>query len=93
MARSEGVERAERELVGRAEIEGALKSGNIALHGAEKKVHAHIVLGKADGTAHGGHLIEGRVRPTLEVVVVESPGWLQREHDEKTGLPLLSPGA
>jgi hypothetical protein len=67
--------------------------GNFALHGAKKKTHAHIVLGKSDGTAHGGHLLEGRVRPTLEVIIVESPGWLQREIDEKTGLPLLNPGA
>lgn len=67
--------------------------GNIALHGAEKKVHAHIVLGRADGATLGGHLLEGRVRPTLEVIVVESPNWLQREMDEKTGLPLLAPMA
>jgi hypothetical protein len=67
--------------------------GNVALHGAKKKIHAHIVLGKSDGTAHGGHLLEGHVRPTLEVIVVESPGWLQREIDEKTGLPLLRPDA
>jgi len=67
--------------------------GNFALQGAKKKIHAHIVLGKSDGTAHGGHLLEGHVRPTLEVLVVESPGWLQREVDEKTGLPLLNPTA
>jgi hypothetical protein len=27
------------------------------------------------------------------VLVVESPGWLQREVDEKTGLPVLNPAA
>src|SRR4051794_2695479 len=47
--------------------------GNFALHGAEKKVHAHIVVGKSDGTAHGGHLLKGWVRPTLELLIVESP--------------------
>src|SRR4030095_11566606 len=31
--------------------------GDVALDGREPKIHAHIVLGKADGTAHGGHLI------------------------------------
>lgn len=55
------------------------------------KVHAHIVVGKADGTAHGGHLLEARVRPTLEVVIVESPGHLQRRLDPDTGLALLAP--
>jgi hypothetical protein len=28
--------------------------GNFALHGAKKKVHAHIVVAKSDGSAHGG---------------------------------------
>src|SRR5947209_17427780 len=37
------------------------------------KLHAHVVLGKSDGTAHGGHLMEAVVRPTLEVILVESP--------------------
>ena len=64
--------------------------GNFALQGAEKKVHAHIVLGKSDGTAHGGHLLKAWVQPTLELIVVESPAWLRREIDDKTGLPLLS---
>ena len=65
--------------------------GNIALKGAEKKIHAHIVVGKSDGTAYGGHLLAGWVRPTLEVIAIESPSYLQREMDEKTGLPLLNP--
>ena len=34
---------------------------------------AHVVLGLSDGTTRGGHLIEGRVFPTLEVVVTENP--------------------
>ncbi len=63
--------------------------GNFALHGAEKKVHAHIVVGKSDGTAHGGHLLKGWVQPTLEVLIVESPGFLARKIDEATGLPLI----
>lgn len=38
--------------------------GDIALENATPRVHAHVVIGKRDGTAHGGHLIEGHVRPT-----------------------------
>ena len=52
-------------------------------------VHAHVVVGKRDGTAHGGHLLEAHVRPTLEVIVVESPKHLYREHDRATGLALI----
>ncbi len=63
--------------------------GNVAVHHDLPKVHAHVVVGKRDGTAHGGHLLEAHVRPTLEVIVVESPGHLERRTDEQTGLALL----
>lgn len=55
------------------------------------KVHAHVVLGKADGTAWGGHLMSARVRPTLEVILTESPTHLRRVHDSRTGLALIDP--
>jgi predicted DNA-binding protein with PD1-like motif len=55
------------------------------------KVHAHLVVGDAKGLAHGGHLLEARVHPTLEVIVTESPSHLQRRHDPETGLALLRP--
>jgi uncharacterized protein len=64
-------------------------TGNIALANGEPKLHPHIVLGKADGTAHGGHLLEAHVRPTLEVIVTESPRHLERRSDPETGLALL----
>jgi predicted DNA-binding protein with PD1-like motif len=63
--------------------------GDIALDRGEPKVHAHVVVGKADGTAHGGHLLEAHVRPTLEVVLVESPQHLQRQSDPESGLALI----
>jgi uncharacterized protein len=65
--------------------------GNIALEDGEPKLHPHVTLGKADGTAHGGHLLEAHVRPVLEIVVTESPADLRREHDPRSGLALLSP--
>ena len=55
----------------------------------EPKIHAHVVLGKADGVALGGHLLEAQVRPTLEVMLVESPKHLQRQHDQESGLALI----
>ena len=65
--------------------------GDITLSGKGPKVHAHVVLGKADGTAWGGHLMKAKVRPTLEVILTESPRHLHRVHDVKTGLALIAP--
>jgi predicted DNA-binding protein with PD1-like motif len=71
------------------QIEVLNLTGNVALADSAPKLHPHIVLGKADGTAHGGHLLEGHVRPTLEMMVTESPEYLQRRSDPETGLALL----
>ena len=63
--------------------------GDIALYGDESKVHAHVVLGRSDGMAMGGHLLQAIVHPTLEVILEEAPGYLQRRMDEATGLALI----
>ena len=63
--------------------------GDIALDEGEPKVHAHVVVGKSDGTAHGGHLLKAHVRPTLEVILVESPQHLRRQPDKASGLALI----
>lgn len=68
--------------------------GDIAVEdGNRKKVHAHVVLGRRDGSACGGHLLSAKVRPTLEVILTEAPGFLQRVHDRESGLTLIRPGA
>ena len=79
-----------RRLPVREQVEVLSLAGNIALgpDGAPK-VHAHIVISKRDGSAHGGHLLDARVRPTLEVMLVEVPEQLRRRIDARTGLPLL----
>jgi predicted DNA-binding protein with PD1-like motif len=66
--------------------------GNIA-SGAEGqvKLHIHVVLGCRDASTRGGHLVAGWARPTLEVMIEESPEHLQRGLDQKTGLVLLQP--
>ena len=51
------------------------------------------MLGTREGNARGGHLKEARVRPTLEVIVTETPEHLRRVHDEETGLSLIRPSA
>jgi uncharacterized protein len=63
--------------------------GNVAIENGEPKIHAHVVVGKADGSAHGGHLIEAHVRPTLEVVLEESPKHLRRKMNREVGLALI----
>ena len=73
----------------REQVEVLSLLGDVALEDGEPKVHAHVVVGKRDGTAHGGHLIEAHVRPTLEVVVVEAPAHLHRRMDPASGLALI----
>lgn len=63
--------------------------GDVACRGNEPAVHAHVVVGLADGTTRGGHLLEAAVWPTMEVIVTESPAHLEKEADDETGLALI----
>ncbi len=66
--------------------------GNIAAgEDGGPKIHAHVVLGRFDATTRGGHLVEAIVRPTMELIITESPEHLHRFHDKETGLVLLKP--
>jgi len=67
--------------------------GDVALDREEPRVHAHVVVGRADGEARGGHLLAARVWPTLELVLAESPRHLRKRHDPATGLALIDPAA
>jgi len=71
------------------QVEVLTLAGDIALHQGQPKVHAHVVLGKADGSTVGGHVMEAAVRPTLEVILEELPEHLRRVHDPNTGLALI----
>lgn len=64
--------------------------GDVALKDGKPQVHAHAVIGKRDGTAHGGHLLEATVRPTCELVLTESPEHLQKQVDPEVGIALIS---
>lgn len=63
--------------------------GDVALKDGKPKIHAHVVVAKRDATAHGGHLIEGKVCPALEVILTESPSKMRRRYNEKFGLALI----
>ena len=68
--------------------------GDIAVDAEGKpSLHFHAVLGRPDGSAVAGHLVRGEVRPTLEVVVTETPAHLHRLKDDETGLALIRAGS
>jgi predicted DNA-binding protein with PD1-like motif len=61
------------------QVEVLALTGNIAITDEGPKVHAH-----------GGHLLDGQVRPTLEVIATALPVHLRRTFDPRTGLHLLN---
>lgn len=64
--------------------------GDIAVGDDGKpSLHVHIVLGLADGSTRGGHLLTGTVRPTLEVVLTEVPAMLRRKKRSDLGIALI----
>ena len=64
--------------------------GDIAIGDDGKpSLHVHAVLGLRDGSTKGGHLLEGIVRPTLEVTLVEAPGHLRRRKRPELGIALI----
>jgi predicted DNA-binding protein with PD1-like motif len=66
--------------------------GDIAVgEDGEPAPHLHAVLGTADGQVRGGHLLEGRTWPTLELVVRNSPTALAKTWRPEVGLALIDP--
>jgi predicted DNA-binding protein with PD1-like motif len=64
--------------------------GDVALGDDDKpSLHVHAVLGLSDGTTRGGHLLDGIVRPTLEITLVEAPGHLRRSKRPELGVALI----
>jgi len=63
--------------------------GDVALQDGKPQVHAHLVVGRADGTAHGGHLLSATVRPTCELIITENPQHLQKQIDPESGIALI----
>lgn len=65
--------------------------GDIAMYQGKPVVHAHMVVGFPDGIAHGGHLLQAYVRPTLEVIVTAYPHPLYKKFDPERGLAVIDP--
>ena len=76
------------------QVEVASLIGDVALDPeANPVLHIHVVVGRRDGSAMAGHLGQAHVRPTLEIIINESPAYLQKSVDAATGLPLIHPSA
>jgi predicted DNA-binding protein with PD1-like motif len=66
-------------------------SGDIALYQGKPVVHTHMLVGAADGTTQGGHVLAAYVSPTLEVMVTVDPVTMQKRFDPDTDLTLIDP--
>lgn len=76
------------------QVEVASLTGDVAESPDGKpSLHIHLVVGKRDGSAMAGHLAEAHVRPTLEVILTESPAHLRKVKDPESGLALIRPAA
>lgn len=74
----------------REQVEVASLIGDIGLEKeGNPAVHVHLVVGRRDGSAVAGHLLDARVRPTLELIVTEAPPHLCRHKDPESGLNLI----
>lgn len=65
--------------------------GDIAMYQGKPVVHVHMVVGFGDGTAHGGHLLQAHVWPTLEVIVTSYPRPLYKKFDPEKGIAVIDP--
>lgn len=61
-------------------------AGNICEQDGEYKFHLHAVLGNEKKEVVGGHLIEGLVEVTNEIVLLKNDLKIKRELEENTGL-------
>ncbi len=63
--------------------------GDASLKGTEPFLHLHGVFSRRDYTTVGGHIVEARVFPTLEVWLRAETTAVRRVLDPATGLDLL----
>jgi len=61
-------------------------SGNICQQDGEYLLHLHAILGDENKQLIGGHLIEGNVEVTNEIVLLKTSMGVKRKFEENTGL-------
>lgn len=69
-----------------ADCEIASLVGNISVKEGKPLAHVHATLGTRDFQVLAGHLFEGKVAATCELIVRALPGMTQRKLDPTTGL-------
>lgn len=69
-------------------FEIASMTGNIGLFEGQPAVHIHVVISDESMSALAGHLVEGTVSATLEVILVKFNTSLTKSLDEEIGLKL-----
>lgn len=79
-----------RQIVVEEQVEVLSLLGDVAVGDQGPTLHLHAVLGKADGSVVGGHLLEAQVRPTLQVILIQPPSYLRKRKDPETGLALIA---
>ena len=65
--------------------------GDISTYNGNPVVHAHVNLATSNGVVHGGHLLEGFVAPTLQVMVTTQATVLVKKLDEASGILVIDP--
>jgi uncharacterized protein len=71
------------------EVEIVSLLGTIALKEGKPFPHLHVTVSGRDFHALAGHLFEGYVGATCELVIRPLTGYIQRTQDDATGLYLL----
>ena len=73
------------------QVEVLAMTGDIATFNGNPVVHAHLVLGRRDGSTVGGHMWEAHVNPTVEVFVTTHETKLEKVPDDASGMKLIDP--
>ncbi len=73
----------------RQPLEIANMSGNITTMDNEAYIHCHATLSDEKMKAVAGHLKEGRISATCEIILVKLNADIKRKFDESTGLNLM----
>ncbi len=63
--------------------------GDIAMFNNKPVAHTHVSVATTDGIAHGGHLLEMIVGPTLELFVTVEPMALYKKVDSTFGVAVI----
>ena len=71
------------------QVEVVSFQGNLSMFEGNPKLHVHAAIGKSDGSAWAGHLLDAVVRPTLELFVTVFPGEIERVMDRESKIPLI----